>query len=925
MESVLSLLCIILGIFSLVSISIAASGVQSGFNQWAVEFWKAYGVLGFYLPAILICFSFLAVAKKDHTEVIWYLASFSVVVLTLRTLALIYNNSQTDGILTSFLTTNFGRTWSLLFLSLLTIFEIYLITIVASILSRKKNPTQSDGNLATPPLSEERIDEPPSRSPLQFVDLDSIPQKKSASENSSKLDNFHWLENEVQPLTREKKSIDEKVFNAGNPLGELTPPPQEVKPPQQVQPEVQPQQVTPPQEVQQEVQPQQVTPPQEVQPEVQTQEVKETEKSAPEVQAHSYDWIDSEVQPLTPQQESFPESVKETENPLKTLSSLSSEEVREYSTDPASEPDFFATSQDDPEQEEEEFQGFSQIPDTQLPDEKVEERADENEIQDLTGKFSSNLEERESFNEKELSFGDGRDILSTELEREMEVESRIETLNNILDSTLDVVIEDPEEYEFSEEENSVHNDLRSWNEYSVPMNLLIEHPDPDLTADAEERMKLAKILEETFAEFKIKTKVTGVKRGPVITMLELLPAPGVKLSRITSLADNIALRLAAKSVRIVAPIPGRHAVGIEVPNKTRELVGFKNLLSRYDKQRDDIDIPFALGTDISGEAQIIDIRKMPHLLIAGATGAGKSVCVNSLICSILYTKTPADVRLLMVDPKIVELKLYNDIPHLLTPVITDPTKALQALRWAVGEMERRYALLDGLAVRDVSSYNSKLVREKVSGETLPFIVIIIDEFADLMATSGKELEGIIARLAAMSRAVGLHLVLATQRPSIDVITGLIKANFPSRIAFSVASRTDSRIILDESGAEKLLGRGDMLFSSGGSPSSTRLQGAFLSEEEVEQVAGYVRGLGKPNYIEDEIFYEDEQEDFSDIANDPLLQEALEVISTAGKASASFLQRKLKIGYNRAARMIEGMEQMGYVGAANGSKPREILL
>ncbi len=420
--------------------------------------------------------------------------------------------------------------------------------------------------------------------------------------------------------------------------------------------------------------------------------------------------------------------------------------------------------------------------------------------------------------------------------------------------------------------------------------------------------------------------MTAIKRGPAITQFELLPAPGVKLSRITGLNDNITLRLAAESVRVVAPIPGRHAVGIEVANKEREIVSFKDLLSGMELEDGDQAIPFALGTDIAGEAQIIDLAKTPHLLIAGSTGSGKSVCVNSLITSILYGCSPSEVRLLLIDPKIVELKLYNDIPHLLTPVITHPPKAIQALQWSVQEMERRYSLLDTAGVRDIKTYNDRKTTDGKLDEKINYIVIVIDEFADLMVSAGKELEAIIARLAAMSRAVGIHLVLATQRPSIDVITGLIKANFPSRIAFSVASRTDSRIILDESGAEKLLGKGDMLFSSGWSPAPMRLQGAYLSEEEVEHVVSHLKTLYKPNYIDEEIFYNDtEDESFSDVGNDPLFEEALETVTNAGKASASFLQRRLKIGYNRAARLIEGMEHMGYVGPPNGSKPREILV
>ena len=319
----------------------------------------------------------------------------------------------------------------------------------------------------------------------------------------------------------------------------------------------------------------------------------------------------------------------------------------------------------------------------------------------------------------------------------------------------------------------------------------------------------AQDLKNTLNEFKIQAEVTGIKKGPVITMFEILPAPGVKLSKIVALQDNIALRLAASSVRIVAPIPGKHAVGIEVPNKERAIVSFKEIIETDTPAYKKYAIPVILGKDITGEARIFDLAKTPHLLIAGSTGSGKSVCVNTMILSILYKRSPQEVRMILIDPKIVELKLYNDIPHLLTPVITEPKKAFQALQYCICEMERRYALLDGMGVREITSYNKRIVERKIAAEKLPYIVVIIDEFADLMATTGKELESTVARLAAMSRAVGIHLVLATQRPSIDVITGLIKANIPSRIAFMVASKTDSRIIIDQVGAEKLLGKGDM--------------------------------------------------------------------------------------------------------------------
>jgi len=471
------------------------------------------------------------------------------------------------------------------------------------------------------------------------------------------------------------------------------------------------------------------------------------------------------------------------------------------------------------------------------------------------------------------------------------------------------------------------NNLRH-KKYMVPVDILNEYPDGEYWIIDQATRDAAIALKETLNEFNIQAEVTGIRKGPVITMFEILPAPGVKLSKIVGLQDNIALRLAASSVRIVAPIPGKHAVGIEVPNAKRNIVSFKEIiegeLQRTEKK---MEIPVVMGKDITGEAQTVDLVQMPHLLIAGATGSGKSVCVNAIILSILYQLHPAECRLLLIDPKIVELKLYNDIPHLLTPVITDSKKAFQALQYCIYEMERRYACLDSMGVRDIRSYNKRVKEKNIAQEHMPYIVVVIDEYADLMTTTGKELESTVARLAAMSRAVGIHLVLATQRPSIDVITGLIKANIPSRIAFMVASKTDSRIIIDMIGAEKLLGKGDMLYSGVVDPFPIRMQGAFISEEEVEAVVEYVKSFGEPEYIDDEIFYEEEEEQgaslFSD-GDDPLYEKALEIVYQQGKASASFIQRRLKIGFNRAARIVDEMEHNGVVGPAHGSKPRELI-
>lgn len=465
--------------------------------------------------------------------------------------------------------------------------------------------------------------------------------------------------------------------------------------------------------------------------------------------------------------------------------------------------------------------------------------------------------------------------------------------------------------------------------YKVPAaELLTAYPGGEYWVIDDETLAAAGDLKDTLSEFKIEAEVTGIRKGPVITMFEILPAPGVKLSKIVALQDNIALRLAASSVRIVAPIPGKHAVGIEVPNKERAIVSFKELIDTDNPAFRKQAVPVVLGKDITGEAQIIDLAKTPHLLIAGSTGSGKSVCVNSLILSILFKRSPQEVRMILIDPKIVELKLYNDIPHLLTPVITEPKKAFQALQYCLCEMERRYALLDGMGVREITSYNKRIVERNIATEKLPYIVVIIDEFADLMATTGKELESTVARLAAMSRAVGIHLVLATQRPSIDVITGLIKANIPSRIAFMVASKMDSRIIIDQVGAEKLLGKGDMLYASATDPFPVRIQGTFVSDNEVENVVEFVKQYGEPDYIDDEIFVDEEETDMGPglfgEGDDPLYDQALEIVMQAGKASASYIQRRLKIGYNRAARLVEEMENKGIVGPANGSKPREII-
>ena len=535
---------------------------------------------------------------------------------------------------------------------------------------------------------------------------------------------------------------------------------------------------------------------------------------------------------------------------------------------------------------------------------------------------TDNLDEADDLDVRaDFEAEDDLDVVSDlESEDDLDIETDIEAEN-------DLEAEYPAPIEISAAQPLQPRPQEKIKGYHIPYDLLVKYPGNEYWLIDDSTKAAAIALKNTFAEFSIDIEITGIRKGPVVTMFEVLPPPGIKLGKITALQDNIALRLAAQSVRIVAPIPGKQAVGIEVPNRDRSIVGFRELIETEIPETKKMGIPVVLGKDVTGEPQTLDLCQTPHLLIAGATGSGKSVCVNSIILSILYNKTPEEVKLLLVDPKIVELKLYNGIGHLLTPVITEPKKALQGLQYCICEMERRYAMLDGMSVRDIKSYNKKIRREKLAAETLPYIVIIIDEFADLMATTGKELEATVSRLCAMSRAVGIHLVLATQRPSTNVITGLIKANIPSRIAFMVASRIDSQIILDNNGAEKLLGRGDMLYISTTKPFPARIQGTFVSADEVEQVVECVKTFGEPDYIDDEIFIDDEEYTQGTLFNeesDPLYDEALEIVMAEGKASASYIQRKLKIGYNRAARIVEEMEARGVVGPANGSKPREVI-
>jgi S-DNA-T family DNA segregation ATPase FtsK/SpoIIIE len=460
--------------------------------------------------------------------------------------------------------------------------------------------------------------------------------------------------------------------------------------------------------------------------------------------------------------------------------------------------------------------------------------------------------------------------------------------------------------------------------------------------DKESILMNSRILEKKLRDFGIDGEIKEVHPGPVITMYEFVPAPGVKVNKIVNLTDDLTMALSAISIRIVAPIPGKAVVGIEIPNKIRETVHFKEILCSEEFSKSKSLLTLALGEDIAGQTLVANLAKMPHLLVAGATGAGKSVSVNAMICSILYKATPEDVRLIMVDPKMLELSIYDGIPHLLLPVVTDPKKAALALRWGVSEMERRYKLLSETGVKNITSFNQLVKKtplftrinedgeeEEVTLEKLPYIVIVIDELADLMMVASKEVEESITRLAQMARASGIHLILATQRPSVDVITGIIKANFPARISFQVSSKIDSRTILDSNGAESLLGAGDMLFLSGGASKLVRVHGAYISEAETHRIVKFLKKVGgQPVYDETILKPKQEQngagegdEDF-----DEKYDEAVAIVSDAGTASISMIQRRMRIGYNRAARMIERMEEEGVVGPSDGtSKGREVLV
>ena len=446
--------------------------------------------------------------------------------------------------------------------------------------------------------------------------------------------------------------------------------------------------------------------------------------------------------------------------------------------------------------------------------------------------------------------------------------------------------------------------------------------------DKKDLIENANKLEETLSNFGVEAKVVQVTKGPSVTRFELQPSPGVKVSKIVNLQDDIALGLAANGVRMEAPIPGKAAIGIEVPNKKQSPVFLREVLDSKEFTSNNKNLAFALGKDITGKCIVGDLSKMPHMLIAGATGSGKSVCINSLIISLLYKYSPEEVKLLMVDPKVVELSVYNGIPHLLIPVVTDPKKAAGALNWAVNEMNKRYNLFSQMKVKNIESYNNLFEKGEIQ-EKLPYIVVIVDELADLMMACPNDVEDYICRLAQMARAAGMHLIIATQRPSVDVITGVIKANIPSRVSFAVSSGTDSRTILDQVGAEKLLGRGDMLYYPIGENKPIRVQGAFISEEEVEKVVDFIKQSDEDmDYSEDILNHiNNEVSTESVVTNegDELLEEAMRIVVEYQQASISFLQRKLRVGFNRASRIMDELEERGVISEKDGSKPRQVLI
>ena len=558
---------------------------------------------------------------------------------------------------------------------------------------------------------------------------------------------------------------------------------------------------------------------------------------------------------------------------------------------------------------------------------KLEEKEKKKELKESKKKEIKKVEEKELDNSEDLSESLViKDYSEDSIPENKDFEDVAYT--DDIEFTNDATIETQD----AEEEviDTIKDDIEHKKEeefiYTYPDTALLDRIPSKGNFSKDEVLEKGKIIENTMKNFGIDSKVVAINRGPVITSYELKPAPGIKLSRIVGLSDNIAMALASSDLRIEAPIPGKTVVGIEVPNKDKDSVALKELIESQEFKNSKSDIPLTLGKDVEGNILISGMEDMPHLLIAGATGSGKSVCINSIITSVIYKSSPKDVKLMLIDPKVVELSVYNGIPHLLIDVVTNPKKAAFALNWAVDEMEKRYEAFAENHVRDLKGYNKKMMAEGKEEEKLPKILIIVDELADLMMVASKEIEEYIARLAQKARAAGMHLILATQRPSVDVITGTIKANVPSRIAFAVASSVDSRTILDMGGAEKLLGKGDMLFYPSKYPKPKRIQGAFISDGEVERLVDFVKSNNEiKNKVESKIEQAIEDRKVKiDNEKDPLFKEAVELVVNDEQASISYIQRKLKVGYSRAGRIVDQMEEMGIIGPHEGSKPRKLL-
>ena len=558
---------------------------------------------------------------------------------------------------------------------------------------------------------------------------------------------------------------------------------------------------------------------------------------------------------------------------------------------------------------------------------KLEEKEKKKELKESKKKEIKKVEEKELDSSEDIS----ESLVIKDYSEDNIPENK--DFENIVD-TEDIEITNDSTFETQDDEEEVIDTIKDDIEHKKEEEFVYTYPDTALldripskgNFSKDEVLEKGKIIENTMKNFGIDSKVVAINRGPVITSYELKPAPGIKLSRIVGLSDNIAMALASSDLRIEAPIPGKTVVGIEVPNKDKDSVALKELIESQEFKNSKSDIPLTLGKDVEGNILISGMEDMPHLLIAGATGSGKSVCINSIITSVIYKSSPKDVKLMLIDPKVVELSVYNGIPHLLIDVVTNPKKAAFALNWAVDEMEKRYEAFAENHVRDLKGYNKKMIAEGKEEEKLPKILIIVDELADLMMVASKEIEEYIARLAQKARAAGMHLILATQRPSVDVITGTIKANVPSRIAFAVASSVDSRTILDMGGAEKLLGKGDMLFYPSKYPKPKRIQGAFISDGEVERLVDFVKSNNEiKNNVESKIEQAIEDRKVKiDNEKDPLFKEAVELVVNDEQASISYIQRKLKVGYSRAGRIVDQMEEMGIIGPHEGSKPRKLL-